>query len=661
MKQHLLVLLVAISASARGQSSGQVPPLIVGKAQLLNTLKSANLKPGDLFYLRTTGPWHQGDCTIPSHTTVTGVVESLTSPTAQVHGTIVTVRFAQIACLGSTSTFMTPLLVSIKAPDPGRNDVYNSGAPETPMLAGIFPSEVNRSAVISKAASGTNNLTRALDADDLNQLRNVPGSERPMHTGEVRGYRGVALTLPGREGPAARLSSDHKIVLDRDSEFALAYAPAPPQPVSSESRPVTPSATPVGAANANVAPAIPATPPPPEIEDVCASAGCRQLAVVPETSSARAVWSLPLAGLDYQPRPQQPITGLDHSASVHFLSEDQILLTFTRHVLVPRPSDSDAWASNPRSVRAVLISRADGRVLRVTDWTVSDDLGPFVWSLGNGSVVAHVGHDLVRFGAGLVIEQRVRLSGPLLFLSPSPNGDLLLLATVREKHTREEHAEIAAFVGPGVPIDEEYDLTGLNAAFQVTGVRRVTVTPLRPALLQSSMVSARPTHGSDWLLEESTWEGRSKRFAHFRSICPVQVQSFPGDLLFVQGCTPVEANSTWYRVLNAQGATLFKGSGPRSDFIQQAESTDDGRLFAIASSHFNRPVDRTTTLQAGDFNNVVVNVYDTATGKQVFAAHPQQGSAEEDTFSLSPSASSIAVLTSGALQLFSLRAPGAKR
>lgn len=658
MKRPLFFLLAALSANIHGQSSNRPPPLIVGRAELLNTLKSANLKAGDIFYLRTTGPWHQGDCTILPHTTITGHVESLTSSSAHPHDTILAIRFSEIPCSESKSTFMTPLLVSLRAPD--RTTPYNAGAAQTPTLSGIFPSEIRTDGRQPNIpTSQTAGASRAIDNDNMDQLRT---SEKPMKTGEVRGYRGIALTLPGHEGPAAKLSSDHKIVLDRGTEFALAYAPAPPELASSEVTLATAPPAPVTAPPVNTTSAAPPSLPPlAEMEDICASSGCRELAAVAATTSARALWTLPLAGLGYQPRPQQTITGLDHSASVHFLGDDQILLTFTRHVLTPRIPGNDAWLSNPRSVRGVLISRADGHVLRVKDWTISDDLGAFVWSLGHGIVVAHVGHDLVRFGSGLTIQQRFRLTGPLLFLSASPGGNLLLAATLHEKHTEKQHAQIAAFVGPDVPIDEEYDLTGLNAALQVTGARRVTITPLRPALLQSSMVSARTVHGSDWLLEQSTWEGQSSRFAHFRSICPLQIQSFPGDLLFVQGCSPLESNTSWYRVLNSQGATLFKGSGPRSDFIQQAESSDDGHLFAIASAHFNRAVDHSTTLQIRDFNNLTVNVYDTATGKQLFAARPPQGSAQEDTFSLAPSGSSLAVVTSRILQLFPLPIAATKK
>ena len=394
---------------------------------------------------------------------------------------------------------------------------------------------------------------------------------------------------------------------------------------------------------------------------MCPASGCRQLSAAADSTSASALWSLRLAELGYQHRPGQRILGLDSSASVHFLGEDQILLAFTRHILLPRSSDADAWNTTPRSVRAVLLSRADGHVLRVQDWTVSDDIGPFVWSLGSGNVIAHVGHDLVRFGPGLTIEQRFHLAGPLLLLSASPKGNLLLAVTVHEKHTEMEHAQLAKMLGPTLPIDEEYDLTGLTDAFQVTGTRRVAARPLPPALLHNSMVSARPMPGEQWLLEESTWQGESKRFAHFRSACPLQIESFPGDLLFLQGCAPV-GSSRWYRVLNTHGATLFKGVGPPTDLIQQADSSDDGRLFAIALSHFKKlPVDRSTQLQIQDFTNLTVTVYDTATGKQCFAAHPPQGSAQEDTFSLSPSGSTLAVLNSDSLQLFPLPASAPKK
>jgi hypothetical protein len=646
MIRPLLLALAAVSASALGQSSSPPVPLIVGKAELLNTIRSADLKPGDAIFVRTIGPWQQGDCTVASHTTLTATVATSTSSPSGRHHSVLALLFSPIRCAGPHPTLMRPALVALEAPsDAVRTEIerYGSGAAQKNTLAGLFPSGYGD--VRSSNSPITNgSADSGLSPSMMNALREAPVPDKPLRTGEVRGYRGIDLNLPeNTKIPISILASSHKFSLDRETEFALAYLP-----VASEPAPAAPSA-------------VVKAPPPPqpkdEIADVCASPGCTELVATPDISSAHALWTLPLVKLGYQPRPQREVVGLDHSASIYFFGEDQLLLTFTRHTLVPRPNEQIP-GSNPRNVRGVLISRADGRVIRIKDWIVSDDLGPFVWPLDDHRVLAQVGHDLVLFGPDLSIQRRFPLSGPLLFLSAAPHGDLLLVATVHEKHTPQEHAKIAAFLGPGSPVDEEYDLTGLNAALQVTGSKRVSVEPTRPALLKNTMVSARPVHGMEWVLERSTWDGASKPLARFRSTCEVQVRSLPGDLLLAQGCPPIDPfNALWYRVLNLQGAVLLKGAVPKGDFLQQAESSSDGKLFAVACSHFDHAVEPTTLMHAGDFANLTVTLYSTRNGKEIFAARLPQGSAQQDTFSISPSNSSLAVLTSATLQAFALTPP----
>ena len=653
MKRSLILLLAALPASANAQSSPRPTPLIVGKAELMNTVKSANLKPGDLFYLRTVGPWQQGDCTLAPHTTITGEVASSTASSSGSPRTVLAVRFAFVPCAGPHPVRMRPVLVAIEAPtDAFRAEIerYGSGAAQKNMLSGLFPSgygDVRSSNTPMTNSSPDSGLSPSM----MNALRQGFAPEKPLKTGEVRGYRGIDLDLPREGNPVTALSSPHKFSLDPETEFALAYFPVEMETTTPDP-PAAPRPEPVAEP-----PAPPPPPPADEIADVCASSGCTQLAASPDISSAHALWTLPLVGLGYQGRPKHEVLGLDHSASVHFFGEDQLLLTFTRHTLVPRSKEQKVSGSNPRNVRGVLISRADGRVLRIKDWTVSDDLGSFVWSLGDHRVLAHVGHDLVLFGPDLSIQKRFPLPGPLLFVSATPQGNLLLVATLHEKHTQQEHAKIAAFLGPGVPVDEEYDLTGLNDVLQVTGSKRVTVEPTHPALQQSTMVAARLVKGTEWVLERSSWDGESKPLALFRSTCAVEVQSLPGDLLLAQGCPPLQPFATWYRVLNPQGAVLLKGGAPYGDLIQQAQSSPDGQLFAVASSHFDHPVAHTTLNHTSEFTNLTVTIYNTGTGKQLFAARLAQGSAQQDTFSLSPSGSTLAVLTSAALQTFALAPP----
>ena len=99
------------------------------------------------------------------------------------------------------------------------------------------------------------------------------------------------------------------------------------------------------------------------------------------------------------------------SASMFPLGEQELLLTFDTHALHRRESTFGRdW--KPRTVRAVVLSRVDGRVLLVRDWTVSDDLDMPVWSIGNGDVIAHVGRELVDYGPDLTEVRRVQRCGP---------------------------------------------------------------------------------------------------------------------------------------------------------------------------------------------------------------------------------------------------------
>lgn len=665
MTRCRFTLLLAASAAALGQSPAQPEPepLIVGKAGLMNTIKAAALKEGDLFFLRTIGPWQQGDCTLPTNTTITGQV---TASKSEPHRTTLVMRFTPVPCAGSRTALMTPLLVALQVPtDADRSELEHFGTapPPSHILAGVLPASAGQGRP-DIPNNNNNALTSAYMGSVLNKLRQpVAVAQKSLKTGEVRGMRGVAMDLPGREQGTTTLSSSHGIVLERDTQFALAYVPVQSGPAVEPAAPSS-SSEPVALPNLNAAASASAdrAPPDPEdIEDVCSSSDCKQLAAAPDSASAQALWTVPLAALGYQARPQQQIMGLDDTASIHFVGDDQLLLTFTLHSLRSRPTGPESWASNPRNVRAVLISRVDGRILTVKDWTVPDDLGPFVWSAGNGRVLAHVGHELIAFGPGLKPQQRVPLAGPLLFLAAAPHGDLLVVATVHERHTEQQHAQISAFIGPGRPVDEDYELTGFDASLHPTGTKRFSVEPIRPALLQDVMVSARLLHGTQWLVEKSTWDGQASPLARVHSACPVEVQSLAGDLLLVQGCVPSEASVAWYRVLSAKGATLLKGTPAYGEFLQQAESDQKGDLLAIASSHFDRPIDRHSHLRSGDFTNLNVAVYDTRLGKQVFVARVPEGSAQQDTFSLSPSGSSLAVLTSVSLQAFSLLPPATSK
>ena len=487
------------------------------------------------------------------------------------------------------------------------------------------------------------------NAAQVTNFTGLGGGEISLRTGQVSGIRGVRMELP-QGNLLTTLVSSHKIALERRTQFVLLFVPAPA--VSHENTFQVDAQRSAPGPGRTAPSSVPA---PPEEFEVCAESGCKEVAEFPSGASPEgAAWRLPLGALGFVARPDRTIVALDDDTTIHFIGEDALLVTFHRHALTPRSFEQAEQGWRPRPVRAVLLSRASGRVLRVEDWIVADAGEPYVWDLGGGRVLAHVGGELRTYGADLAVEQRYRLPGPLVFASASPGAELVLAATVHERHAKAEHKKLAAFLGPDFPVEEDYDLTGLDGRLQPISTRRMNLEPLQPALLQTAMVTARPERAGEWKLEEAGWTGETRTVARLGSPCEIHVQSLLGNLLFADGCERGRSETASYRVLSPQGATLLRGKLPPFSLLQQAASDGAGKLLAVASSQFSKRVDLRGGMHAGDFAHLSVSVYSIGTGREVFAVHPAGGSEMRATLALSPSGTTLAVLTRAALEMYIL-------
>ena len=426
-----------------------------------------------------------------------------------------------------------------------------------------------------------------------------------------------------------------------------------------------PAQHPVAAAEvaeaADVPPRLKAAAPSPVSEEpaeLCAAGTCSYLsATTSAVSSAAATWTVSLASLGFQPRPGQLLSGLERSASIFPLGDDELLLTFDTHSLHRRESTFGRdW--KPRNVRAVVLSRTDGRVLAVRDWAVSDDLEMPVWSLSDGDVLAHVGRDLVEYGPNLTELHRAALPGPVVFLSASAAGQTMLLATVHEKHSASEHQKLSEFLEANQRIEEDYDLTALGKDLNVIGTRPMNIEPLRPALLPNGIVEFKRLKGDLWQLTSTSWSGQPVELARMHSGCQPEVTSLAAGLLDVRGCARDRAVEGWYSVLNAHGKTILKGKTAYGELLQQTETSHDGKLFAVAISNFDHEVHRRDKLTEGEYKKLTLTVYANPSGMALFTTHLATGSAQEHTFCITPRGDALVVLSGDTLQSLSLPGQG---
>ena len=654
--------------------------LATTRAELVKAVDSREANQGTSFYVKTTAEWSTSLCTVRANSMVPGEVVEVKRRKDGAAKEEVGVRFAPVVCYGNETVQVTPILIALQAPAPlsqggDLRQLEMTRAMELldgePKPAGMIVNTDRRVPTGTNAlAPNAENRTLAdIHRDPITQDGIDPAADQGgIKTAEVKGMRGIAMLLPKTALDPTVLVSSHDIHLHDKTQFVLLFVLTPgtvrnaaPASVKEIALVTSPASTTASSMTAAAGPTkVPLHPPAPPAEtEVCAASGCKQLDSLSTVASGNAAWRVSLAELGLHPRTEQVRLDRDDDASVNFLGSDQVLVTFNSHSLTRRSLDSAQDGSldgdlRPRWIRAVVLSRKDGRVLQVKDWHVSQD-GQYIWTLQHGLVLANLGHELVIYGPDLQVHQRYSLPGPLVSATISDgsgtDAQRIVITTEHEKHTPEAHRKLSEFLGPDVPIEEDYDLTVLNENLEPKGTQTLDVRPPDVAILDSGMVSARYNRGKSWKLQNENWDGKTKTLARFISGCEPEVTALPGKLLFVIGCAQ-DTQGGFDRLMTAQGATLLDGHFSDSERVQQVQGTEDGRVIAIATSQFIAPTNPSLGVKASDLRSLTISLYRSADGRKVFDTETLPGSNLRQTFALTPSGDCLAALSGSTLELY---------
>ena len=651
-------VLVAFAVTSWAPAAQAGPTLSAVRAKLVKPL-DAHAQKGESFFVNTMAAWQQGNCKIRANTMVEGQIAGWERKKDGARQEELGVRFEPLSCYGSETLQVTPVLVALRGP---LKQLDDAGLGASERKQAMMSTMANRAVQQPGNAGGSTNAGRAAESAENRTIAGAGKDEyqdtSAFETGEVRNVRSVKMVLPV-SGPEAvtKLISTRRIELPVDTQFFLAFvglsgrretgdfkqAPKDEEAASTaDSAQIAAQKILQREESASAA----------NQKKLCA-AGCSELDATPATTSAPGAWSLSLAHLGFRPRPGQVRVDLDDDASVHFLGDEEILVTFNTHSLTPRPADA---GDRPRRIRALLLSGKDGHILQTEEWTVFDDR-QYTWDLGDGRVLAHVGRELLIYEAGLVIQKRYKVAGPVVFaeVAPPKSGadGLIAVATMHEKHTPEGHRKLASFLGPDRPIEEDYDLTMLNSNLEPIGTKNLDARPDPVAILSTGMVSAERTSGQKWKLQQLRWDGKTETLAELRSACNIGVTSLPAQLLFATTCA-ADQSATYYWILNAQGSVLLAGHAAGTELVQEAQSSAAGDVVAIATSESYQPIDLKVGARIANFNGLTVSAYRTADGRKILSAKTAQGSALRETFALAPAGGSLAILTGSTLQAYAL-------
>jgi hypothetical protein len=363
--------------------------------------------------------------------------------------------------------------------------------------------------------------------------------------------------------------------------------------------------------------------------------------------------SISLRDFGYASRSNREIFAPSNDEALAWLSPTELLVTFNPHLLVPRYASSSPEHS-VRIIRAVLIDVSTHNIRQTLDWHLSDNR-QFLWQLPGNRVLVHAGNELRVYGAGMHMDQRISLSGPLAFARVSPNGGIIAIGVVRERHTAALHASLAASLDRDP--DEDVEVVLMNNRFEILGAALGNSEVSPPVLLNEGQVKVVPltkqNHGEHkrYALQLRTWDEDSRILDRFGSSCAPEVSSLPPDLVFLVTCGKT-TGAREYRVLQSDGKPLVHGLSFMSDFGHAASSGGSSGTFALRIFKTGVPMVPGEPFHAADLESAELIIYRCQDGKRLSTVRVKDPAASSAGYAVSP-AGNVAILTRDDVDVYS--------
>lgn len=656
MKLTLAVLLALSLRPALCQKPvvNGVGPL---QAELLANLDVRHLQVGKTVFARVTSDWKGPGCLLRQGATLQGTVEQAALRAGKSESRLV-VSFHHAQCNGKAMQPLS-LVVTAVAQYPAHVDVRNQGI--------LMFSTLQANGIDPASHMGTGLASLPVTSNSFSAHLEVVGdSERRfpfrsgIRPGDVIDFKGLKLELGAGPNLSSALSSKTRDVFLPQYTQLLLDGPAsvfhPSSTAASAELSPKAATTAIAEAEPNPGADVPtvkiAQPSPFNDIEVCAPPGCAvDLPVEGRELEGRSASSLPLHALGYTPRVNKARAGFEDEESLLWMGRGQLLFAFNPHHLINRGPALN-YSNTVRIIRAVLVDTTAHNVLRAVDWEITDS-GRYLWPLSGGRVLVHVGNELRVYGPGLDVERTIPLGGPLWFVRTSPNGNIMALATVKERHSPELHSTLRDELG--VDPEEDVEISILDHEFNTLARAETTTGVMPPILLDEGQVRLQAEPNEWYRLAMNTWENKKVPLARFHSTCRPQVASSAPNLLFLYSCG-LNSGAREYRVVRGDGKLLLRGASDPRDVDDEAVGNDSSRTFVVKVVRANKPIPPDMSFTSSDLDSAEVRVYRARDAKRLLAVNVRQPAPSHGDYALAPDGSELAVLSGSEIEFFQVPA-----
>jgi hypothetical protein len=415
----------------------------------------------------------------------------------------------------------------------------------------------------------------------------------------------------------------------------------------------------------------------------------------PEKPSVPPSVSIPLDPLGFVPPGAIYMGARNSLASLDFLDEDHLLLTFRVPGLLHRDAASNEETTE-RQIRAIVLTLPRGAVSAEAHWTVHDR-ARYLWALKDGHFLLRDRKSLLEGDANLTLKPVLDFPGPLLWLDLDP-GQKFLVTNSREpaekpakpaastqessssasnsspspdqisdQNSSQSSSPATASSGaasPATSMDDDSDAESGDPDLVVRILRRdsadvVLVSRARAAvhlpINSDGYLENLRGRATDWVLNLSYFVGGSKMLGHVESSCAPTDDFLSENEILVTGCGPLGEGRLF--AMTTSGRTLWQTQAPATEIWPQLAIAANGLRFAWETLDTNRPVNSYAPMGAEDIKEQSVTVFDAANGDIALVSPVSPILDVGGNVAVSPSGRRVALLNAGAIQVFDLPAP----
>lgn len=386
----------------------------------------------------------------------------------------------------------------------------------------------------------------------------------------------------------------------------------------------------------------------------------------PPRPSLPVAFSIPVGPLGFSIPGYSYLLRRQSLVSLDFIGEDRLLFTFRVSGLLQRDAD-DNKEDKKQNIRAVVVRLPDGKIESEAAWVIPDR-SRYLWMLNDAHFLLRVGEGLDEGDSQLKRTAYLRFPGQLLWIQMDPGQQIIISNSLEPANATQSPGEpestTAKTQGSPSAVPKQADdqnvlvaRTLKRSSGEVLRISRVPWTSQTTDWPMNSegYVERSKESGDRWLLNLNYFAGGNRALAHLDSICPPKYSYVTETKLLVARCDP---EAGWkLGLMLTDGKLQWQVNDAANAMWPMPVVAANGSRMARETMLLKRSVDRyKRLLGARDFQGQMVRVFDVDNGKVLLEAPLTPILDGGGNVAISPSGQRVAILNSGAIQIFQLPA-----